>query len=219
MANFNLNVQPEAFERLGVKPFFDENLYGELLDNLAPGTGDLEVHFRPHINWGIGTMRSALRQTIALYAGDHKQMQTYRTLGSFDKDNKVINVFGTQNVESTNGTLLHETKHLIDLSSGDFEEGLQWARGESSRILKRGAKASLLAGVATGALVGIGSGDEFTAGLVSLSVGVTSLTGSLALANRIPYKNSPHEIAAREFELEPDILREYGSIIRYGQLA
>lgn len=64
MANFSLRVDSKSFSYLGVKPKFDENSYGALLDIVVPGlqtTEEPDIWLTPNIFfWNVGILKELI---------------------------------------------------------------------------------------------------------------------------------------------------------------
>ncbi len=189
MANFNLEIDEAGFERVGIKPGFNEGLYGELLDEFAPDADDLRVvRLFPGVVWWRRPLTAARLIFNGLY--DDKQKQ--------------IDVFCTESLEETNTALLHETKHFIDDTTGELKEG---HNGMMRRVRRE------VAGIMAAGL-GISAVTAATHPREALVTGLYSAYLSIRQTNRA-YVGSSHELAARQFADSAQIAEAYGRIISY----
>ena len=195
MADFEISIDERGFRRVGVVPTFDENLYGQLLDEFVPDSQELQVGLTPHLSWG----RSPLgRLFIALARRDD-----YEIAGVYTKN--ALRVHCIADEAKTNDTLLHETKHFIDDTTGELEKG--------SRVMRRSVNRVLGTAAATG--VGIGSALAIT-NTGEPAFGAIVAVPALPIMIRTYWK-APHEVAARQFAADPEITEAFGKIIGYRQ--
>lgn len=192
MADFELTIDSSAFYSAGVKARFDENLYGELLEERCKGLLVPQLTLRPHMSWGLSPLARAIKRI--------QHPLTYTDYGNYL--NGVIDVACLEDLENTNDTLLHETWHLI----ADQNEGLS----DSDRVVRKRlltiAGAVVLASVATDLCL---SSD-----LRLPAVGLVSLAG-IASTRTFGYCLAPDEINAIKFAEDPLVLEAYGQIISY----
>lgn len=194
MANYEVRVNEDQFRGLGIDLRFDKSLYGELLDVFCLSATPLKVHIAPHPIWrqpAIGKLNALL----------FRREELART-GQYDVEDRIIDVFCLPSASKANRTLLHETKHYIDDTTGQLERGIQSMQENSNNI----CRGSLLSGIAmAGTLAAIGGDPMF---------GALAVAPALPLMHRAYWKSS-HEIAAREFAHNPEISQAYGDIITY----
>lgn len=193
MADFDIKVNDEAFHKLGVKPVIDENLYGELIDTQAPESSLLHVVVTPSVLW---SGRSSLSQRLQ----DIRTGNDVLPVGGYSGSEQSIILPTHSDAARTNKLLLHETKHYIDHMNGDSEE--------SATLMQQHLKGAVaLAGA--GVLLGAVTGKKGLAVASALSPLATLPTA---------YWKAPHEVAARHFAIDNDILDKYGKIITYKSL-
>jgi hypothetical protein len=207
MANFEIQIAEDRFQSLGVKVVFDENLYSGLLDQALLSSDVLAaskvptVHLTPNPLWGMGIIRRA----VFMLADKEAAVK----MGNYNYEDTIINIFCMPNERHANTALRHETKHWADDNAGTLEYAYQ----------QMGKKVGKLLGgaVLLGAGVTIASGEFIDSQTVQPIVGIASVIG----ASTVPilcYSRAPHEVAARKFADDKDVIREYGDIIRYKQL-
>ena len=196
MADFDLHVNDKAFERLGVKPVVDENLYGQLIDEgIKEGVSEvpnLDVMVTPNVFWGNYTLRERWDN---LRSGD-----AFLPVGGYQAGSSSITLPAHPNAARTNKLLIHETGHFIDHLNGDSIESAV----TTQRRLK-GAVALAGAGV----VLGLAKGNRKLVVASALSPIATLPTA---------YWNAPHEKAARQFAESEDARNRYSKIITYRQV-
>lgn len=195
MADFEVRINEGGFKRVGVTPSFDENLYGELLDEFAPDAQPLQVGLTPHLSWG----RSPLGQLgMALaYRDDYEIAGVY--------GDNALRVHCVADEVKTNDTLLHETKHFIDDTTGEIEEGTRVMRRSMNRVLGTAAASGVVIGTA---LAVTNAGEPL--------LGAAVVVPALPMMIR-SYWKAPHEVAARQFAADPEVTEAYGRVISYRQ--
>ncbi|HEX8762309.1 MAG TPA: hypothetical protein VF733_00965 [Candidatus Saccharimonadales bacterium] len=205
--HFTLKIDEKRFEKIGVEPQFDENRYDELIDaelqHPIPDDKRLTVVLSP---------RSAFRSVSPL-VNKFRRIVSGSTLGYYDMAGK-ISIGAEPDVESTNFTLRHETKHWLD----DIHN--IHADGNGCKDLVKPIRTSLFYGsVALGTSYCVKSvtgslGWGLVAGMGYASLDV--LRWGKFLRNR--YDNFPWEIEADEFAEDKARIQRFGQIITYSQL-
>jgi hypothetical protein len=193
MANFELTIDKEGFKSLGVNAHFDEKLYNELLQEFTVAPSQPSIILKPHMSWGLNaTARTFKRLRHPLRFSDYGE---YRGGGE-------LNILCTEDIEDTNDTLLHETKHYIDDETGDAHH--------HSFVRK-----NCLYGIA-GAFITTEIATELTIppDFKMVSSAVLAVSG-IALIKHYSYSVAPEELSARKFAEDTDILEAYGQIISY----
>ncbi len=196
MADFNIKVNDEAFRQLGVKPVFDENLYGKLIDAHAQQQiSPLDVVVTPSALWSGRSLLHLSQRLQDIYTGN-----AVLPVGGYSGSEQSIVLPANSDPARTTKLLLHETKHYIDHMNGNSEE--------SAALMKlhlRGAVALAGAGVLLGAVTG------------KKGLAVASALSPLATLPTAYWK-APHEVAARQFADDKDIQDDYGKVITYKSL-
>lgn len=199
MANFELSIDRAKFQHTGVQPVFDENLYGELLDEFLPEQAHvLRVKLEPHPAWGVSMVQRAVRRA---------SLRTkYNLYGEYK--NSGIWISCIDDVIETNDTLLHETKHYLNDIFGTFSK---------EEVSLKYQRAAVWAGsfATSAAAFGIGAEASIPAQYPVLIAG-TVLATSIS-ANRYLTDRTAEEISAQDFAVLPEVVEAYGQVIKYRQ--
>ena len=127
----------------------------------------------------------------------------YKIRGTYD--DSVITVYCVEDEGKTNTILLHEAKHFIDDTTGGIEAGTADVRRSVHRIL------------GTAAVTGVGISTALAVSNIGEPLlGAAAIVPAVSLMYRACW-NAPHEVAARQFSVAPEITEVYGKIISYRQ--
>jgi hypothetical protein len=197
MADFDLFIDECGFKKIGVKPIFNEDLYCDLLNEFTTTNAQACIALRPHMSWGLSPREKFLTRLQHPYK--------YTDYGEYHKNK--LDIVCVEDLEETNNTLLHETKHFID----DYSVVTQERKTVKERILNIGVGVVIAADIVT-FVEFRGNTDADIAvicgGLVLSAIGLYRYYG---------YTNTPYEIEARYFADNAKILEAYGHIISYQQ--
>ena len=196
MADFELIIDEQAFHKAGVRPVFDENLYGQLLDEYAPGCERLTVEVFAHKSLGAGALRSRMYEAFPILVNGY--------VGGYDE--KELAVLCLPDLSDTNNTLLHETKHFFDDMTGAFDASFK-RQVEMTRF----ARYSMFG---SAALIGV------TAHVTLPLLGLLSAAAPLPIYRHMLgafYTEAEHEVNAQSFAANAEVVKQYGKIITYEQ--
>jgi hypothetical protein len=203
MADFNVRIAERQFSRLGVSVEFDENLYGELLDELAPTVPEQKtpvITVVPAPIWGA----SWAYKLASEVGGREKDWPG----GDYDWRTATIDILASEKVDETNKSLLYETRVWSADVSGEYAEAYQIMRN------RRGyRRATLLGIVRVGAIAGfelMGSSDGvLVGGIVGLLPGV--------VPSIVDNQKNPRFKEWRQFSKDPNVIAKFGRVISYRQ--
>lgn len=137
MSQFELHIDHDAFENVGVRLLFDADLYTELLRDTAQHETiehTLGLHIAPRYDFGL-----TQRERWALDRQDPEVMVMNSRGGEYAAGSDEIKINVVPNIAQTNNALRHETKHWTDDIEGLLVPDLQQmvdereARHESAR--------------------------------------------------------------------------------------
>lgn len=212
--HFTLKIDEKRFDKIGIEPRFDEDLYDELIDSqlrhAVPDDRRLTVELSP---WSPYTTKSRLlgigRVIVSQNLGDY---------ANFGRHRGRMRVYARPETGPTNKTLLHETSHWLDDVHDDVtakDMRRQRAKPFGIEAGKRLAARTAAAGAGYGAYELTGST------LVGMSTYGLLLTADLirgrCATDRI-HNELPWEIAADAFASDPERFQRFGQIITYPQL-
>lgn len=203
MADFNVRVSERQFSRLGVSIGFDENLYGELLDELAASIPEQKtpvVNVVPAPVWG-----ASWAYKLASEAGRRRDEDWPG--GKYDWRTATIDLRASEKSDETNRSLLYETRVWSADVSGEYTAAYQIIRDR--RTYRR---TTLLGGVGVGAAVGFELGSiegAVVGGLVGLMPGM--------VPGVVDTQRNPHFREWRQFSKDPDVVARFGRVISYQQ--
>jgi hypothetical protein len=198
LANFEVCVDDAAFLAVGTTPLFDENRYGDLLDACGVTDDPLVVSLSPHHEW-TGRLSHKIKAIKERRLG-------YKVAGRYLESG--VNVFCNEDLDDTNDTLLHETKHFVDDVTGAQEKFD--VVNDRNEMIADGA--ILLGTVGTIALLA-------KTRKIPATIGAGVALPLLLAKNKICYGLAPDEAEARDFAFEVSLFEEYGRIITYAQAA
>ncbi len=205
MAEFILRVNERAFNNLGVQVNFDEQRYGELLEELAdsaksevPNDWNPIVTLSPAAAWGMSGIRQAINYMGS--AGSEIDPKV-----DYNTDTKTIEVKASQEPQSTNSLLLFGTRRWSSHLSGELKEYEE--RNYRLRHFRRGGLA-----VTTGAMAF--AGFEVAQGGGALAGGMIGFTGGLA-TTVVDARRSPYRKTLRAFTKDQEVLAKYGHVVQY----
>lgn len=204
MANFELDIETEEFASCGVKLRFDETAYGGLLDLLV---GDDTNYTPPIVNLRPNTLERRTQDPVALKAlRKMVGLVGLEQTGHYEAGSNTIHVNCSPSLEVTNRTLRHETKHWGDDVVGNLEIFQQTLKDRVHKTLG----GSLVVGYVL--MLGLNQVD------VNLLLPGVLWGGGTYFGVLERFINHPAETSAREFELDPEVVQQYGHIISYEQI-
>lgn len=203
MANFELRVNQEGFRELGVQVEFEENLYGEMLDEFLPETSaptpDPMVYITPARAWGEGNFRKALLA--------HEGREEDLPGATYIEGSAQISLRASEDLTETNASLLYGTRRLVADRNGEID--LATSRNHNHRHLRR---LSFLGSTGGAAVVGYGiAGPEglFIGGMLGSAAGM--------IVSMVDYSSNPIRREWAKFARDPEIIARYGHIVSYRQ--
>lgn len=201
-----VDIDQNLFAMIGLRVVFDSDKYQALQEEIrtdsAPEPPAITIApNRPWLNSSQGGVRA-----LGAHIGA-RLMRSWTDLAvpaEYDPNKNTIRIAARRDALIANRHLLHETWH--------------WANADGGKVNPRrgqALKAALAAGVigAPAAMMaeGLPAGPSILSGVAILGVGAEAMYRKL-------YKDTPHEVRARDFESNPDILQRYSDILTYESL-
>lgn len=202
MVNFEVNIDQKGFHRVGVEPVFDEARYGQMLNEFTEGDHQLRVNLAPHHSWG----RSQIGHLAFVMARRQHG-------GVYDPKTQSLNVDCYPDPMSTNTTLLHETKHFFQDTSGQLKT--EQNKQRRKQLLQLGSTVLAGGGISLPLLLNVPA--EIPYMILASSPLMLAVPAVMALRYRLE-RFSPFEVEAQDFATSPEITQSYGNIIRYRQI-
>lgn len=202
MADFNVRISERQFSRLGVSVDFNENLYGELLDELAPSVPEQKtpvVNVVPAPVWG-----ASFGYKLASQAGHRDEDWPG---GDYDWRTATIDVRASEKPDEANRSLLYETRVWSADVSGEYAEAYQMIRNR-----KGYRRATFLGSVGVGAAVGAELGSVEGAVIGGIVGAIPGMVPGI-----IDTQKNPHFKQWRQFAKDPDVIARFGRVITYQQ--
>lgn len=203
MADFKIGIAESQFEKLGVRVGFNEDLYGELLDELAPEVPTdretINVGILPAPIWGAPFMyRLVSSAAIARNEGDFPGQSYYPQVAGID-------VRASEKVDETNFYLLYATRKWAADMNGDLERADQLVRDR--RTYRRTVFSGNVGGLAA---LGYAVGSAEGAVIGGLTGAVSGTVAAVRDTQRNPYFREWNE-----FVENPEVVAKFGRIISY----
>jgi hypothetical protein len=195
MADFELDVDFESFDELGVRPDFNSVLYGELLDEVIPGQRTPSVYLSPHVSFGKNLLG---KFGLMLTTRDE-----FENSGGYTASTEELTVLCTEDTDTNNSLLLRNTHLHVQNVMGDLE-GRQEAQVKRANAI---FKNTIAGGVGLGAFLYVFTDIEPVLGAVTVIPGYAAMLHAAT--------NSPQHSAAKKFAKSSEIQEAYGHIITY----
>lgn len=202
MANFNVRIAERQFSRRGVIVDFNENLYGDLLDELAPSVPEQKiplVNVTPARLWGASFIYK-MASPAAHRDGDLPS-------GAYNHNTATVEVNASEKPNETNKALLYATRAWSADISGELAEARQRLQTRRPYL-----NAALVGTIGVGAVVGglLGSVEGAVPGAV---IGI--IPGGVAVM--IDAHRDPYSRRWSQFSEDPDVIAQFGRVITYKQ--
>ena len=207
MADFELNIATDQFKKVGFEfKKFDREKFRDLIGMLATRAVTYKkptVHLAP---WAPLLARTKLGTVLRIL--NPRQ----RRFGDYDNKTAEIYVYARSDVEETNNTLLHETKHWGDDIAGLLPDTREVHKKTLKRMAPWAGGALALDAIVPVATYAI-TESESVAQWALIATGALTTMGLTSVKHRVAYENSEWEQRARDFAVDPTVLAQFGTII------
>lgn len=200
MADFELNINARAFSNRGVRVAFDESRYGALLDQLVEFVPQESA---PILNiWPVSIWNPTFKdEFLANMARTDIHPRSH-----YHSETRTLSLFVDENEPLANSLLLRKTREW----AGDLNGEL--ATHRQDHYERRNIRRAYTLGTVG---VAAATGMEIEGGVTGAVVG--GITGFIAnsFATLADTQRQPYNRAVSEFIRDPQVLVEYGQILRY----